>query len=358
MARQRGVTLKQIAERAGCSVTAVSKTLNGARGTAAVSEETQKRVWAIAQEMGYTPNYMARALQSGRSNCIGLVSRAELKRDHGSQYWSRIFSGVQTQLRGANQDLIVVGPDRSQDELQRGIAHLLQRRLDALIVPLVMYAEYIPELEAVDAPIVYCDSSFVGNHPCVAADMAPGLRSAMTHLAELGHRRIVWVPLTENGAVNDLPRSEGVMAQSRALGLEVTTWPVAVDNLASQADVAPAIEAAREQIARRLANGLPGTALVVYSERAALGACAALRAAGLRIPEDVSVLSFDDFYAEYAVPPLTVVTGNLWQVGERSATMALALAEGQLTPEQASGLVERPASELIVRASTGPAPKR
>ena len=358
MARQRGVTLKQIAERAGCSVTAVSKTLNGARGTAAVSEETQKRVWAIAREMGYTPNYMARALQSGRTNCIGLISHIENEADHGGHYWSRIFMGVQAHLRDANQDLVVVGSDHAQDELHRGIGHLLQRRVDALIVPVTMYQPWLPELEAIDAPIVYTDSLLVSRHPGVTSDMVPGLRQALSHLAELGHRHIVWVPLTLHGAVDDLPRSEALMAESRALGLEVTTWPVATDKLSEPGAMAEAIESAREQIAARLAGGMPGTAMVIYSERAALGADAALQGAGLSIPGDVSVISFDDFYAEFAVPPMTVVTGNLTQVGARSAALALALAEGTLTPEDAAGRVERPASELIVRKSTGPARPR
>jgi LacI family transcriptional regulator len=355
---QRRVTLKQIADRAGCSVTAVSKALNGARGSASVGPETQSRVLRIAAELGYTPNYLARALQRGRTDTLGLVCQFGEAGLHHNDFWAPLIQGIQGRARQAQQDVLIIGADRGHDEVQRGLEQLRQRRFDALIVPALMYGFHLPDLEAADGPIVYAATTRSGAHPAVGTDEAPGIVAACRHLADLGHRRLLWLPTTVGGALLDPARDAAVRAAAASQGLALSVRAVDEDQIADRHGTAGYIAGCRAQLADLAADAGDVTAVMAYSERVALALCAEVNAAGRRVPDDLSVIGFDDLHAHIAQPPLTVVSQRLRAVGERAAELALELAHGSRPAADYAGRVELLPSKLVVRVSTGPPPAR
>jgi DNA-binding LacI/PurR family transcriptional regulator len=362
MAQQPRVTLKQIAERAGCSVTAVSKTLNAARGTAAVGEATRQRVIQIAQEMGYTPSYLARALQRGRTQAVGLVLTFSRGRIHHNAYWGQLIQGVQARTCEADHDLLMISGLSDQAELERGLAHMRERRVDALIVPtLRCSASYRELLDQLDAPIVLLGGGEPSPHPVVESDLASGCQEAVAHLADLGHRSVLYVGLA--GAFQERPRAraEILATAAAACGMtlhrtELTLSVMERDVLGVDGDVTTAAYAdeCRVRFAAALPDLPPATAVIAYSERVGFGVCAALTEAGLRVPEDVSVLAFDNIYSNLGLQPLTVVDPRSEEVGARAAELALQLIEAGDDRGAFHGLVEGVPSRLVVRASTGP----
>ena len=349
------VTLKQIAERVGCSVTAVSKTINGAKGTAGVSQATRERVWEVARELGYTPNYLAQALQRGRSGAVGLVSQLALDMTHDLLFWQRIVLGLERVLSESNQDLLIIASGREGDEVARALDSLRQGRVDALIVPARQYNYRLDDFADIPDKLVDVGMVGPGPHPCAIFDERPGIKALLSHLAQLGHRAVIWMPHVADGVLDWVGRDETMRAEADALGLELVTWPLDLSGLAEPVPSGEILRRARDLVAGQLQKPLPGTALVTFSERSALGALRALCDAGLHCPAQISLASFDDLYAELVIPSLTTIDTALDQVGASGAELALLLAAGELD------LTDPPRvavpSRLIVRESTGPAPK-
>lgn len=356
MAKAKGVTLKSIAARAGCSITLVSKTLNNAKGSAGAGPEAQQRILRIARQLGYRANYHARALQTGRTHTLGFVSRLESGRHHGNHYWGQLIQGVECGTRAANHDLLIIGPAGGRSEIERGIECLREKRIDALIVPTAMYGDTLSQLEAVEAPIVFVADPLPDSHPGVGVELRPGIRQAFEHLTALGHRRAIWSPVRARGAITDDARHSLVKAAARDAGVTLRTVPVDLDGVADPASVESFVEACRQQFAEYLRWHTPCSAALAYSERVAMGLYAALADVGLRVPGDVSVVSFDDIYAHATMPPMTVVSIRLDAVGEKAAELALEMALGSKPLKAYRGHVERVSAELVVRRSTGPAP--
>jgi len=356
VAKAKGVTLKSIAARAGCSITLVSKTLNNAKGSAGAGPEAQQRILRIARQLGYRANYHARALQTGRTHTLGFVSRLESGRHHGNHYWGQLIQGVECGTRAANHDLLIIGPAGGRSEIERGIECLREKRIDALIVPTAMYGDTLSQLEAVEAPIVFVADPLPDSHPGVGVELRPGIRQAFEHLTALGHRRAIWSPVRARGAITDDARHSLVKAAARDAGVTLRTVPVDLDGVADPASVESFVEACRQQFAEYLRWHTPCSAALAYSERVAMGLYAALADVGLRVPGDVSVVSFDDIYAHATMPPMTVVSIRLDAVGEKAAELALEMALGSKPLKAYRGHVERVSAELVVRRSTGPAP--
>jgi DNA-binding LacI/PurR family transcriptional regulator len=347
------VTLKQIAARAGCSVTAVSKTLNGARGTASVGEATRQRVLAIAEELGYRPNYLARALQSGRTHTLGLVVASPRAGSLQHESWSPLLAGVQQCTRGMGHDVLLVGPDNRDDEVERGLRHLAERRIDALLVHTGADSERVARLAEAEGAIVLAGSTVPGPHPAVGTDLGPGLREVCDCLASLGHRRLVWTPLTADGELVDAERDAAVMAAAAAVGLDLEVLSVEL-RTPLDLDNGQLVETAREQFSAALEALADHTAVLAHTERAALGLYAALRDAGRRVPEDMSVVGIDDIHADAATPALCAVSTELQAVGARAAQLALALAGDET--DLGEGYVELLPSRLVMRRSIAPPP--
>jgi DNA-binding LacI/PurR family transcriptional regulator len=347
--------MREIAAKAQCSLTVVSKVLNNARGSAGASEQTRKRVKRVAAALGYSPNYHARALQEGRSRTLGLSCRLTEGGEYDATFWGHLMRGVTRGARECQQDLLLVGPTDDTHEVTCGIAHLRARRIDALIVPSAMYLHRLQELQDAPGVVVFTEFSEARSHASVGILFDQGIRQAARHLAALGHKDVLWLGMTSAGKVEFPDREARVRKAAATAGMTCRTAHLVKDTIRDTQEVSTYAEDCRQQFARQLDEGrlhpLP-TAIIALSERVSMGIIAALSDRNLRVPRDVSVITFDDFYASCLMPPLTVIRNPLEQVGRRAAVMAVELASK--ARGRRGKVLENVEGELVIRASTVP----
>jgi LacI family transcriptional regulator len=326
-----GVTITQVAERAGVGVATVSRVLNR---SPRVSSPTRERVLEAIDELGYAPNAAARALSTGRTRTIGVIAPFFTQ----SSVVERL-RGVSAAVAAAGYQLVlfdVEGPDRFIDLASGG-------RLDGLIcVSLCPSREELRRFEAAGVPVALVDAE----HPRLAGvsiDDVAGGRLATDHLLELGHRRIGFV-----GDDEDSPFGFTSSARRR-LGAETAAAAAGAELLVRRGPHGG--QQARRMAAELLALEQRPTAVFAGSDRQALGVLEAAEEVGLKVPEDLSVVGFDDVeVARYA--GLTTVAQPLEESGKRGANLLLGSLEGK-----GGGGTERLGLRLIVRRTTAAPPE-
>lgn len=332
-------TLADVAARAGVSISAVSRVLRD-DPTTRVGAETRKRIHAAAQELQYRPNFAGRALKSARTQVIGLVVP-----DLTNALFTELMDGVEDEAREHGYAVLL---GRSND-VRLG-AEVYERllgegRVDGLIVQVgdgVPTAGLGALLDA-NSPVMLINSAYPGKVSSVALDDQGGARLATEHLLELGHHRI--------GLVNGLPRS--FTAARRAAGYEAAMADADVPvPTGYQTRLGYRPENGREALGQLLDLPKPPTAVVVANVNAAVGLLTEARGRGIRVPDDLSVVSVHDSWtAENTWPPLTAVKMQFYAMG-RAAVRRLIdrLATGNAVDE----VVMEPSPELVVRESAAP----
>jgi DNA-binding LacI/PurR family transcriptional regulator len=343
------VTQRQIAEEAGVSVTTVSFVLTGRAGEMNVSAATARRVAQVAQDLGYEGNYHARALSTGRSLTLGFANPS--RAPHEQQFSMALAGGVERRARERGYDLLFFSSGAEEvGPIGHAARVLAERRIDGLIMPHVPPRTLRREREK-RWPVVFVQTAAENGYPAVNLDAGPGLAAAVAHLAELGHRRLVWIGPADEGA----DRPEAVRSAAAGRGLECEVRRVAVE-------MPPGLEVDRQiALYRRALAGLgdvPGgaTAAVCYNEALALGLYAMLGERGLRVPGDVSVVGFDDLLAASALPAMSTVSHMLGALGAAAVDLVLDILERE-QPYPLETEVRVPA-RFIARASTGPPGER
>jgi DNA-binding LacI/PurR family transcriptional regulator len=330
---QRRPAMYDVARLAGVSHQTVSRVLNL---HPSVSPRTRTLVLAAIDELGYRPNSAARTLATGRSKTLGVITLA------GTLYGPMsMLYGVEAAAREQGYMLTIVSVRDGEDgALERAVANLHKQRVDGIvaIAPLVSIGESLTAL-AQQIPLVAVESSPRASLPIVSVDQAAGARIVTEHLLELGHRT-VWHVSGPAGWYESEDRIVGWTAALRAAGLEV---PPA---LAGDWSPRSGYEAGR------LLSRMPEvTAVFVANDQMALGVLRALNEHGRRVPDDISLVGFDDIpESEYFSPPLTTVRQPFDTVGRRSLQTLLSEIE---TGQAVSGRVVI-APELVVRESTAP----
>jgi DNA-binding LacI/PurR family transcriptional regulator len=334
------VTMSDLARRLGISKAAVSYALNGQPGVAA---ETRDRVTRLAAELGWHPSSSARALSANQTGVVGLVLSRPAELLTVETFFMRFLAGLERVLseRGSSLLLRVVG-DRPEEELRTYERWWGERRIDGVILLDERYHDSrIAAVERIGVPAVLCGGPIKGTSiPCLWTDQAADSRSAVMHLAELGHRHIAHIsgPLE---FAHERGRRRGVRRAATALGLEVTT--VTSSYMGPQAG---------EITGELLDSPQPPTAIIYGSDVMALGGLAAASQRRVRIPRDLSVISWDDTNLTTVVhPPLTALERDTPGFGALAATVLLDhIHVGR------DGLIQVPPSTLRARESTGPAP--
>lgn len=329
------VTIRDVATRAGVSVATVSRVFND---SGPVHEETRLRIREAARELRYTPNSAARSLSTRRTSTLGVL----LPDLHG-EFFSEIIRGIDLTAQRSHHHLIVSSSHNERSEVEAAL-RAMRGRVDGLILmsPAVDAETLVAELpDAVPVVLLNCavrDGRFDG----LEIDNAGGARAIVEHLLACGHRRIAMIqgaPRNHDAA----ERLRGYRAALRATGIERRAeW----EHPGDFTDVAG------YQAATALLRLDPRpTAIVAANDAMAIGALSAVREAGLRIPEDVAVVGFDDVpIARYVHPPLTTVRVNISELGARAAeTLLEALAEGDAHRPQHVVLP----TALVVRGSCG-----
>ena len=329
------VTLADIAREAGTSASTASRALSG-RGY--VSAAARGRLLAAADRLGYVPNASARTLKQRTSRVIGVVVS-----DLSNQFYARLAAGVEQTLREADYQMMVLGDNSERDEELAGARAFLAIRAPGVIMTPVG-SDAADLLTAQGVAVVEVDRRLArGGADAVVIDNEGGAYQATTHLIGLGHRRIALLGI-DTEWTTDAGRLAGYRAARADAGL------AADDELVVRVPVHA--EDAFERIEELLRDHAP-TAIFAANNLLAECAWRVLRARGLRIPEDVSLVGFDDVpWMEMVEPGITVVAQPTLELGRSAARLLLRRLEEPGLPPAVECL--QPA--LVARGSTGPAP--
>lgn len=338
MARQRSqsVTLTDVARRAGVSVATASKALN-ARDE--VAPETRRRVLQAADELSFQPNVLARGLISGRTRTIGLLTD-----ELAGRFSIPILLGVENAL--GSEQMSVLLCDARGDAIRRRhyIRTLLARQVDGFII-LGDSNDVRPSLTGdIPVPVVYVyGESDDPNDLSLLADDADGARLATEHLVSLGRRNIAHITGPENYRA----------ARDRVASLRDVLDGAGLSLIGGEPLYGEWSQRWGRHAARMLLSSYPEIdAIFCGNDQIATGVANTLRDLGRRIPDDVSIVGYDNWneFAADCQPPLTTVDLNLQQLGETAVKHLFAALDGQ----PSSGVIRQPC-RLVVRDSTGPA---
>ncbi len=325
------VTLEMVAAAAGVSPSTVSRILNG---TARVSDDKRAAVDAAIARLGFRPNPVARGLAGGRTLSIGVVTQAI-----NSPFYGEGLRGIEDELGPHGyMPLFVSGHWTAADE-QRCIDMLLARRVDGMI----MFTGRLPDRALVAAarqvPIVVTGRQLDGpNLFSLNFDNVEGARLATRHLIELGHRRIVHITGDRQHA-DAVEREQGYRLALKEAGLPVDPALAVPGNFLESSGLMA--------LNHLVESRIDFSAVFAANDQTAVGVALGLYRKGLRVPDDVSLVGFDDVAgSQYSTPPLTTVRQPIYELGRLSAQAMLALLRGE-RPE-----VSLPPPQLVPREST------
>lgn len=332
---QRPVSLKELAAHLNLSPTTLSLVLNESAAASAIPQETKDRIFEAARKFNYRPNFIARSLRAQRTYTVGV-----LVPELSDGYSAMVLSGVEDHLLQEGYFYFVASHRHRAELLERYPQFFLDRSVEGLI------AVDTPQREASPLPVV----SVSGHHDVrgvtnILLDHERAARLAIAHLVELGHRRIALIKGQDFSSDTEV-RSRTII--EAAVRLKVPIHSSLTVQL--QGD-SPSPETGYVAAQKLLAAGRPFTALFAFNDISAIGAIRALREAGLGVPEDVSVIGFDDVHAAaFHNPALTTVRQPLHRMGELAAKHLLErIANGPESPFPEIVTVE---PELVVRQST------
>ncbi len=333
------VTLRWLAAYLKLSPASISLVLNQAPGAKAIPRATQDRILEAARRFQYRPNTLARSLRRQRSLTVGV-----LVPEISEGYTTLVLNGIEDCLlqegylyfvasHRHHADLLEEYPKLLLDRAVEGIIAVDTRCSRALSVPVVAVSGHWPVKGVTNVRL---------NHQHAAL-------AALQHLFDLGHRRIAFIK-GQSFSSDTTVRWQTIRAAARHLGLTVDAR--LVGQLEGDGPLAELGYAVTRDL---LSRALPFTAIFAFNDMSALGAIGALRDAGRRVPEDVSVVGFDDIQSAASHnPPLTTVRQPLRQMGEVAAkTLVARIIAG---PRAAYARTIQVEPTLVVRASTGPAP--
>jgi DNA-binding LacI/PurR family transcriptional regulator len=334
------VSIKDIAKAAGVSHSTVSRALSD---SPLVSDETKARIQRLAQEMGYSPNTLARSLVTRQTYTIGVVVTTI-----ADPFVAEVVQGIEATAHDYNYTVILCSSGAQPEREIAAVEMLRSKRVDGVIVTSSRIgALYLEHLERIGAPIV-----LINNHNessgrytfTVTVDNRHGGYLATEHLVQLGHRRIAYVTAPADHS-SDLDRMAGYRQALIAGGIEPDLALIVTGN--GRAD------GGERALQALIELGEPPSAVFCYNDMTAIGLMSAARQVGLSVPRDMAVVGFDDIpFASYFYPPLTTIAQPKVEMGRLAMKMALSLmAIGEENhEEEISNIVVR--GTLVVRAST------
>jgi len=331
-------TIREVARLAKVSVATVSRVMNGV----SVTPANRSAVLAAVEELGYRPNAFARSLATNRSGAIGVVVN-----EVSGLFYGGVIQGIESVVETHGMHLAVSSGHRSVERERQAVESLMESRADALILLITASSDYdLIELANRDRPVVV-----MGRHieelsgRCVYVDNVHGGYIATRHLIDLGHRRIAH--LTGNLAMKDgRDRLDGYRSALREAGIEYDEALVVEGEF---------VEASGHQgMQRLLRRGLDFTAAFAANDQSAAGALLALKEASVKVPDQVSVVGFDDvLLARYVSPSLTTVGQPFVEMGRSAARIAL----DAIGIPSSTRIVRRFEPKLVERESAAAVPQ-
>lgn len=327
-------SIHDVAKEAGVSVATVSKVINNYPD---VSDKTRKKVSQTIKRLKYHPNVAARGLVKGRSWTVGVF----LTTPFTNPFVTELLEGIKTALQNSGYDLLHLST-RFDDPSYSFVEHCLSRNVDGVVgFGVDRNDPHLEELLDSDIPTMFVDADIRGRRAgYITTENKAGIMQAVEHLTELGHSRIAFVSGELNKAVGVL-RHEGYVE-----GMKMHKLPV-------QSDYVKVSDYSMEGGTRAMTELLElkerPTAVICTSDMMAFGAINVIHRSGLSVPEDISVIGFDNtYYSEIFSPALTTVNQNIRSIGSRAIETLIAMIENsEFTPS----VVTEP-SNLVVRCTT------
>jgi DNA-binding LacI/PurR family transcriptional regulator len=341
-------TLADVARAAGVVPMTASRAINN---TGYVSDDVRERVLKAARELNYRPNMLARSLKGQTLKAIGIMLP-----DIANPFSAELVSGIQRELTGNGYSAFLATAHRSVELEAAALTAFVDHRVAGLIVATrgtELGNDAISEIVQSGVPVVTVGRPVEGAKvDCVTADHWKGAYEAVTHLLELGHKRIGFVGIAPEHASN-LRRFQGYKDALRANGIEVTK------ELIVGPESSPAYATEEDGYAAMLKLGSlkrRPTAIMARNDYTAVGALHAAQELGIGVPSDISLVSFDNTpISAHTTPPLTTVAQPISEQGSRAARFLLDRIEGRF---KGAGRMVSLECHLIVRESTARVPRK
>ena len=328
------VSLKQLATHLNLSPTTLSWVLNDSPSANSIPLETKERIRAAAREFKYRPNFLARSFRAQKTHTLGVMV-PELS----DGYSSMVLSGVEDVLLDAGYFYFLASHRHRDNLLEFYPQMFIDRRVEGIIA-----VDTSSEMPA-DVPVVSVSGMKAHGNASILLNHDHAASIALDHLVGLGHSRIAFIKGQDFSSDTEV-RWKAICDAARHRGLKIE------DDLVSQLEGdSPSPEVGLRAMRKILKHRKPFTAIFAFNDVSAIGAIRALENAGLKVPEDVSVLGFDDIYAAaFHNPALTTIRQPLFEMGKLAAKTLLKLLESNPDPSSSKVLTVEPT--LIIRDST------
>ena len=332
------VDIRDVAALARVSIATVSRTINY---VPTVDSALAARVWKAVAELNYFPNTQARALVSGKSKLLGLIV-SEIT----NPFFPELIHEFEQVAIARGYEILIGSTNYEPKTMELCARRMLERKVDGVAIMTFGVEEFVLDrFTAERVPITFIEAgSQRPDTDTLVVDYRAGIREAVQHLAVLGHRKIGFIsgPLSLHSAAL---RRQAFVESVRAAGIDVhPRWMIEADH---------SLEGGRDAMKQILANDHLPTAVMCSNDLTAIGVQHALFEANLKVPDDISIIGFDDVHlAEYTIPPLTTVRMSCRELAEGAVkSLLFRIQPGDPGAESAPKTVIK--TRLIVRQTTG-----
>jgi LacI family transcriptional regulator len=332
---ERRIDIRAVAADAKVSVATVSRVINSVPN---VNPVLSKRVWEVISKLGYVPNNQARALVSGRSKLLGVIIS-----DITNPFFPELIQGFEEEAVAAGYETLIGSTSYDLRRMEICVQRMLERKVDGVAVMTFGIEEpLLDRLALQKMPMVFIDvAPAKKGFSAIRIDYGQGIYEAVQHLAVLGHRRIGFISGPE-GLHSAYEREKAFRSATGMIGLTLPDEYVYVGDYT--------IEGGSAGTEHLLKLRRPPTAIVCSNDMTAIGALHAASRLGLKIPEDVSLIGFDDIgIAKFMLPPLTTVRMSGREIAISAVRTLIASLKNDSLARAEYGLVK---TRLVVRQST------
>jgi LacI family transcriptional regulator len=343
------VTLRDVAQESGVSPATVSIVLNNAPLARYIPPSTKDRIERAAKKLAYRPKVVSRFLSAKRNRTVGVMVF-----DITDPFCTLILRGIENSLYQASYLPILTDVHNQRGRFERYLEMLLARPVEALVFVanwLFVDIDLLADLEKRNIPAVMIGRELrSGAVSSVMVDNEAGAHLAMEHLYSLGHRKIAFIRGPKM-LVDSSPRWRGVRSFARSMGLEID--PTLVLDLPDSLDPNSSFDGGFKLTEELLKHKKRFTAIMAFDDMTAFGAIRGLARAGLKVPEDCSVIGFDDVIpAGLSVPSLTTVRQPMEALGTAAVGMIMEGINAAIEERESVAVHRQLAPELVVREST------
>jgi len=331
------ITIKDVARKAGVAHTTVSRAL---RGSPLISTDTTERIRQIAAEMGYQPSAAARSLKTNRSQVLGVIVSSI-----DDPFFSEILQGIDDAAQQSGYSLFIAASHRDLNRERTIVRTMREHRVDGVIICSTPFSvEQSKQLRSYEIPIVVINNQSAEDYRySIYHDDLDGSQQVMRHLIGLGHQRIAYLGYAHSGRTN-LKRLTGYRGEIKKAGLTI------YDGFEYEAESSDP-QGGQTSVQHFLSLTQRPTAIFCYNDMLAIGVLSGLQASGLRVPEDCSIVGFDNItISAFTTPPLTTFDQPKRTIGVQAAQLMLGLLD--LSNNGDESKIQTLKGSLLLRAST------